>query len=102
MATQLRRELLELDIISASQPPARETPAGAKGAGGELGELIVTLARAPGLLAAVVKTVQSWLSGLGRRSVRLELDGDVLEVTAVSSRQQQELIQVWIQRHAVG
>jgi hypothetical protein len=30
------------------------------------------------------------------------LDGDALEVTGISSRQQQELIGIWIERHGNG
>jgi hypothetical protein len=36
----------------------------------------------------------------GRRSVKLEIDGDVLEVTGITRRDQRELIQAWIDRHA--
>jgi len=32
--------------------------------------------------------------------VKLELDGDALELTGVSSRDQQRLIELWIERHA--
>jgi hypothetical protein len=34
------------------------------------------------------------------RPALLELDGDVLEVSGVSSRHQDELIKVWLDRHA--
>jgi hypothetical protein len=52
------------------------------------------------MLGAVVDTVQSWLARLGSRSVKLELDGDVLEVTGVSAQQQGDLIRTWVERHA--
>jgi hypothetical protein len=64
------------------------------------GVLTVMLAQSSGLLTAVVETVKSWAS-LGReRSVKLELDGDVLEATGITRTNQRELIQTWIDRHA--
>jgi hypothetical protein len=32
--------------------------------------------------------------------VRLELDGDELEVNGISSRRQDQLIKMWLDRHA--
>jgi hypothetical protein len=46
--------------------------------------------------------VQSWLSSSGDRSVKLELDGDVLEVTGITRGDQRELIRTWIDRHTDG
>jgi hypothetical protein len=67
----------------------------------EVGALIVNLLQSSTLLGAVVGTVQSWLSGHKGRSVKLELDGDVIELTGVSSDQQQRLVDAWIARHAL-
>ncbi|MDQ4146054.1 MAG: hypothetical protein M3198_20370 [Actinomycetota bacterium] len=100
LTLQLREELLQLDIESADLVTAENVPAGAKaGEALALGALLVSLASsAPALLGAVVKAVESWVGRMGHRSVKLELDGDVLEVTGVSSRQQQDLIQAWLAR----
>jgi len=43
--------------------------------------------------------VKSWISFSGGRSVKLEIDGNVLEVNGTSRRDQRELIQAWIDRH---
>ena len=82
---QLRRELLDLDVEAVEMPgrasrrrdPGRWTLAA-------LGALVVNLAESQ-LLAAVVAAVRSWLAGSPRRSIKLELGGDVLELTGVSS-----------------
>ena len=60
---------------------------------------MVSLVNASGVLASVVETIQSWVVGRGPRSVKLELDGDVLEVGGISSRRQDQLIKVWLDRH---
>jgi hypothetical protein len=97
----LRRELLELDVQDVQPAAGGTPPAGAKGV--ELvamGALLVKLVKSPGLLEAVAKTVGSWVERLGRRSVRIEIDGDVLEVTGASRRDQRALIQEWVRRQA--
>jgi hypothetical protein len=60
------------------------------------------LARTSELLAKLIDVVQSWLSSSGARSVRLELDGDVLKVTGITRGDQRELVRTWIDRHADG
>jgi hypothetical protein len=98
---QLRRTLLELDVDAVEPVPSGQAPPDAKAVEAlALGGLLVSLANASGLLGSVVEAIQSWLVGRGPRSVRLELDGDVLEVSGVSSRRQDELVKVWLDRHA--
>ena len=100
LTRQLRRALLELDVDAVQPMPAGEAPPNAKaGEALALGGLIVSLVNASGLLASVVDAIQSWMVGRGPRSVRLELDGDVLEVSGISSRRQDQLIKVWLDRH---
>lgn len=97
---QLRELLLELDVEAVDAPPAGEAPPGARSVETmAVGTLIVSLVNSSGLLSSVVASVQSWLSRLGRHSVKLELDGDVLEVTGISRKEQRELITHWIDRH---
>ena len=66
-----------------------------------LGALVVNVADSE-LLAAVVAAVRSWLAGSSRRSVKLELGGDALELTGVSSREQRRLADEWLDRHTAG
>jgi hypothetical protein len=98
----LRRELLELDVDAVDVPRTGEAPPGSRAAEvAALGALVVTVAQS-GLLTPVVAAVQSWLARSPPRSVKLELDGDVLEVSGVSSRDQQRLVDEWLRRHATG
>ena len=96
---QLRHELLDLDVDAVEVPRAGEPPPGAKAVDlGALGALVVTLGQ-PQLLGAVVAAVQSWLSRSRQRSIRLELGGDVLELTGVASDEQRRLTDEWLRRH---
>jgi hypothetical protein len=100
LAVRLRECLLELDIESAESATAGQAPSGTRA--GELlvaGALTVMLVQSSGLLTALVEMVQSWVSRSGGRSVKLELDGDVLEVDGITRVDQRELIQEWIHRH---
>jgi hypothetical protein len=95
----LRRELLDLDVDAVELPRVGEPPPGTRAVElAALGALVVTVAKS-GLLTPVVAAVQSWLARSQPRSVKLELDGDVLEVTGVSSKDQQRLIDEWLRRH---
>ena len=100
LAVDLREQLLDLDIERADPATAGQAPPGTRA--GEIfvaGALTVMLALSKKLLTALTETVQSWVSRSGGRSVKLELDGDVLEVTGITRRDQRELIQAWIDRH---
>jgi hypothetical protein len=102
LTAKLRRELLQLDVNAVDQAAAGEAPPGAKGL--EilmLGTLLVKLARDVGTLASVVHTVQGWLGSGPDRTVKLELDGDTIEISAASSSERQRLLDLWIERHAV-
>lgn len=101
-ALLLRRELLDLNLDVVAAPAASPAPPGSRGVDlATVGALVVNLAESP-LLAAVVGAVRSWLAGSSRRSIKLELGGDVLELTAVSSAEQRRLTDEWLARHASG
>jgi hypothetical protein len=101
LTAKLRRQLLELDVASVDRPVEGEAPEGTRGIDVlALGTLIIQLAKSSGALKSVVTTVQRWLSGHQQRTVKLEVDGDTLVVTGVSSGDQARLITSWIERHA--
>ena len=101
MTQRLRQEVLELDVRSARPMTAGEAPPGARAAElALLGSLLVTLARSPEMLKAVIAAVQAWLGGQRARSVELQIGGDTLKVSGVSSVEQQRLIELFVERHA--
>jgi len=97
--SQLRRELLELDVDDVKAPDGGEAPPGTRGAvGAEIGTLLVAAGRAA--IGPVVAAIQSWVARRASRSVKLTIDGDSIEVSNVSPDDQRELIQSFLARHA--
>ena len=98
-ARQLRRELLELDVDAVGAAQADQAPPGSRGADAAvLGALVVTISQSQ-LLPTVLDTVKTWLTASRQRSVRLELDGDVLDLAGVSAGEQRRLTDEWLRRH---
>ena len=102
LTARLRNELLDLDMEAVEPPRAGPPPPGTRAVDlMAIGTLVATFAR-PDLLTAIVAAVQSWLGGAGGRSVKLEVDGDALELTGVSSKEQRRLADEWLRRHATA
>jgi hypothetical protein len=103
LAADLRELLLELDIESADPVTQGPPPPGTRA--GEMvvvGALTVALARSKELLTKFIETVRWWVALDAGRRVRLELDGDVLEVAGLTRDDQHKLIQLFIDRHTDG
>jgi len=103
IANRLRAELLDLDVDTVRRPVQGEAPGDTKGA--DLlaaGQLVVGLVATPEVLASIIGTVRAWLGRNRARSVKLTLGGDALEVSGVSSAEQERLIDLWVSRHATG
>ena len=101
LTDQLRRELLQLDVDAVRRPMLGEAPPGAKAVGMmAIGALVIEFARSSAVLTAVVGAVQSWMSHATGRSVKLQLDGDSIEMTGISSADQTRVIDAWLARHA--
>jgi hypothetical protein len=95
---QLRRELLDLDVDAVELQRAGEPPPGTRAVDlAALGALIVTIAQSA-LLPDVLAAVRAWVSRSQSRSIKLELGGDVLELTGVSSAEQRRLADEWLRR----
>ncbi|MDI6098779.1 hypothetical protein QLQ12_09225 [Actinoplanes sp. NEAU-A12] len=98
---RLRRELLgHAGVVDARTVPGTPAPAGSKAVDGLIAALSVALTD-PGVLAAVVEAVRAWGARRGR-TLRVEIDGDVLDLAGVTSAQQQQVIDAWLRRHEAG
>jgi len=105
LAGYLRAELLQLDVGKVAAVGAGEPPPGARGSEVSVaGGLLVTVGQAADSLRSVVLAVRDWLSRGERagRVVRLELDGDVLELSQASAADQDRLVELFIGRHSAG
>ena len=101
----LRAELRQLDVADVAAPQSGEPPPGARVVGVEaVGALLIALGQSAEGLRSVVSVIRDWLRrGQGtRRTVRLELDGDALELSQASAADQERLIELFVGRHATG
>ena len=101
----LRAELLQLDVEDVVAPQAGEAPPGARVVDvAAVGALLVALGQSATGLQSVVSAIKDWLRrGEGKgRAVRLELDGDALELSQASKADQERLIELFVSRHAEG
>jgi hypothetical protein len=101
----LRQQLLQLDVQDVTALRTGEPPPGARALDvAAVGGLLVSLSSSAGGLRAVVAAVRNWLPhGEGtRRTVRLEIGGDVLELSEATAAEQDRLIDLFVGRHAVG
>jgi hypothetical protein len=101
----LRAELLQLDVVDVNPLPAGEPPPGAKVFGAAaVGALLIAFGQSAEGLRSVVSAVGDWLrrDAGARRMVRLELDGDVLELSQASAADQERLVELFVSRHATG
>jgi hypothetical protein len=100
----LRTELLQLDVEDVTALPAGEPPPGTRVFGvAAVGGLLVGLGQSAEGLRSVVSVIRDWLrrgEGTGR-AVRLELGGDVLELSQASAADQERLIDLFVRKHAI-
>jgi len=102
LALQLRQEILELDVQSVQPYAVGEAPEGTRGSAAAVaGALVVSLQPTVAAVTALVALARDWLRRSGaQRSVRVEIDGDVLELTGTSTELQLRLVNDWINKHS--
>jgi len=102
----LRDDLNELgavEKVDLVKQADKEAPKGSKSGGDivTLGSMLVTLgaSAASTVIPNLANTLQSWLTRNERHKISLEIGGDKLEVTGISDKEQQKLIDTWISSH---
>jgi hypothetical protein len=101
----LRDELLQLDVDDVTALRVGEPPPGARVFDVvAVGGLLVSLSRSAEGLRPIVSAIRKWLArGEGtRRTVRLEIDGDALELSEASAADQERLVSLFVSRHVPG
>lgn len=99
----LRADLLQLDVDDVTALPGVAPPPGSRASGSaEISGLLVMLGQSADALRSVVAAVTVWAGRGGgtRRTVRLELDGDALELSQASAADQERLISLFVSRHS--
>jgi hypothetical protein len=100
LARSLRAELLQLDVDAVEPAATGPAPDGARAVEALMvGALVVRLAQESEALSSVVRTVRGWLGADPERKVRIELGGDILELTGSSDEERQRIVDAWIERH---
>lgn len=101
LALLLRQELLMLDVRAVEPYHEGAAPEGSKGGLAAVAGLL-SVSLAPGLqaLGSVVVVIREWLrrSGSGR-TVKLTIDGDVIELSGATGQVQQQLVDAFVRRH---
>ncbi|MFG2106479.1 hypothetical protein [Micromonospora chersina] len=103
LARQLRQELLELDVEAVSAVTTGEAPEGSRAMDATtVGALLVSLGSAGPFIGPVVGLIQHWLSRASHldRTVRVEIDGDVLVLGGASDAERSRLVDMYVQRHS--
>jgi|SRR5215472_14350220 len=102
LTSNLRRELLQLDVDDVTRLREGPPPPGARAVElVALASLVVAVGQIAGALSGVVHAVQSWIGRKPGRKVRLQMDGDVLELSGATPEQQQRLVDEWLARHGI-
>jgi hypothetical protein len=100
----LRQELRDLNVADVRPLPAGEAPSGSRAFDVmAVGGLMISWVSSDAL-RSVVSTIRNWLSRghAATHSVRLEIDGDVLNLSAASTAEQERLIDLFVTRHGAG
>ncbi len=103
LSRYLCAELLQLDVEDVTALPGNEPTPGSRAFGAaEISGLLVLLGQSADGLRSVVGAVTAWAGRGGgtRRTVRLELDGDALELSQASAADQERLISLFVSRHS--
>ena len=102
LALLLRQELLMLDLDSVEPYQEGTAPEGSKGGLAAVAGLL-SVSVAPGLqaLGSIIVVIREWLrrSGSGR-TVKVTIDGDVIELSGATGELQQQLVDAFVRRHA--
>ncbi|MFF6809380.1 hypothetical protein ACFZAG_05740 [Streptomyces sp. NPDC012403] len=98
LTAQLRERLLELDVDDVEPVRSGDVPDGAKPVDAiAVGALAVTLA--PIALRSVLDLVRTWIENRPVRTVSISLGDDSLELEAVSSADQQRIVDAFLAAH---
>ncbi|WP_371493744.1 hypothetical protein OG871_01750 [Kitasatospora sp. NBC_00374] len=104
LAGRLRYELLQLDVVDVGRLHAAELPVGARGLdAATVGGLVVGLGQSTTALSSVVSTIRQWLTrsrGVAR-AVRIEIDGDALELAEATVADSDRLVDLFVSRHTM-
>jgi len=97
----LRDELRQLDSADVRPEAAHPAPPGARGVDATTVSTLAVALMGSGGLTAVVTAVRAWLDRghVAPRTIRVEVGGDVLELSGATSAEQDRLVSLFLGRH---
>ena len=102
LTVQLSNEISALDVLSVEPDHSGLAPAGTRGVdAATVGALVVSLTPALDALGGLVSTIIHWLrGGDAKRTIRLKIGDDELELMGTDAKTQHRLVEEWIRAHA--
>jgi Effector Associated Constant Component 1 len=102
LTRQLRDELGHLALADVRPAPGPPAPPGARGLDVPAMSTLAVALMGSGGLTAVITAVRAWLDRghEAPRSIRVEVDGDVLELSGATNAEQDRLVSLFLARHA--
>ncbi|QUQ67107.1 effector-associated constant component EACC1 [Kutzneria sp. CA-103260] len=80
------------------RPRFGETQADVRGVESEIADVVATVTPAVGVVERIVKTIRGWLGQRPRRTIKLVIGKDSIEITGFSTAAQDELVRAFVQR----
>jgi len=98
---QFREELRQVDDLDVRVPVMGDLEPGTRGLDPATVSALAVAVVGSGGLTGLIASVRAWLgrSHDDRRSVRLEIGGDVIELSGASTAEQERLLSVFLARH---
>ena len=101
---QFRQELRHvdaLDVVQDAAAPAEPPEPGSRGLDPETVNALAVAVIGSGGVAGLISSVRAWLGRAPEetRTVRLEISGDVIELSGATSAEQEDLLRVFMARH---
>jgi hypothetical protein len=100
LAWRLEREIRRSDVaVEDVRRDAVRAPDGAKGAGLEWAELVLSLV---GTLSSLMSAVLGWRERNPGVAMTVEIDGDKLEIEDVTGEERSRLVEAFLSRHGAS
>jgi hypothetical protein len=102
LSRHLRDELRQLDLADVRPAPSQPAPPGSRGLDAPTVSTLAVALLGSGGLTALLTAVRAWVDRGhdAPRSIRVEVDGDVLELSGASTAEHERLVSLFVTRHA--
>ena len=102
LSRHLRDELRQLDLADVQAGPSQPAPPGSRALDAHTVSTLTVALLGSGGLTALLTAVRAWLDRghESPRSIRVEVDGDVLELSGASTAERDRLVSMFLTRHA--